>query len=180
MDLKQAQRNINNFLNELDNNRENDTLLIAKEARALIVRRVQNTGKDYRDKQMGTYSTNPLPLFYYDQILSKSQQLAAKKLQKIKGGVSYKDARKIAGRRTNFVDLTFSGAMWAGTVAIIDSQTPNSVTATITGRTQETRDKLEYNSIRYGNVLRLTDEEERQLEKARLDRINSLLGRYFK
>ena len=179
MDLRQAQNRINQFLNELDNTRERDTLLIAKEARALIVRRIQNTGKDYNQKQLGKYSNNPLPLFWYDDVLSSSQKKQAKKLQKQKGGVSYKDARKIAGRRTDFVDLTFTGKMWAGTVALIESADANSVTAVIKGRNKETQDKLNYNSKRYGNVLRLTKNEQFQIEKARLDRINNLLKVYF-
>ena len=178
MDVKSFNNKIQLLIRELDNNRDKETLLLAKEARALIVRRIQNEGKDANNKNLGSYSNNPLPSFFYDDILSTAQERKLRKEKSKKGrDLSYKEVRKLAGRQTGYVDLTFSGDMWKGTVALLEESTPNTSTATIKGKTLDVAKKLGYNSDRYGNILRVTKNEQTQLEQARLDRLIGTIKR---
>ena len=176
MDVQEFNKRIKQVINTLDSTRDRDVLLLAKEARALIVRRIQNEGEDVNNKPLGNYSTNPLPDFYYDSILTSTQKKKFRRERKKKGrGLSYKEVRDLAGRQTKVVDLTFTGKMWANTVAILEESTPNKSTATITGKTIDTLNKLGWASDRYGNVLRLTKNEQTQIENARIERLINVI-----
>lgn len=181
MDINKLRTSISKLIAELDSTRERDTLLIAKEARALIVRRIQKDGKDAAGKSFGKYSNNPLPTFFYDNILTNSQKNKVRaKARKEGRSLSYKEVRETTGRQTRFVDMTFTGDMWKGTVAIIESQDRDSVTAAITGKTKDVLLKLGYNSARYGNILKLSEDELKKINLAALNRIERIIGKFLK
>lgn len=168
-----------NFINKLQlirqditANRPTETLLMAKELLALVRRRIQNTGRDYNEQPLGSYSDNDLPaFFYYNKSLNASGEQAVKKAQKAGTGLSYKEFRRANNRQTEFVDLNFSGTMWREYDAEIIAANDLSATARINPRTPRSQNVAGYNAKRYGEFIRPTDNERKMLIQANRERV---------
>lgn len=87
---------------------------------------------------------------------------------------SYSKQRSRKGRQTRFVDLSYSGRMWANTHVRTIRRRPFGTIVRVEGRNIDTKNKIRYNTNRYGvNILELTEKEvsilrrnkRRQLEK---------------
>lgn len=168
-----------NFINKLQlirqditANRPTETLLMAKELLALVRRRIQNTGRDYNEQPLGSYSDNDLPaFFYYNKSLNASGEQAVKKAQKAGTGLSYKEFRRANNRQTEFVDLNFSGTMWREYDAELIAANDLSAVAVINPRTQRSEKVAGYNAKRYGDFIRPTDDERKMLIQANRERV---------
>lgn len=165
----------------LANNREAETLIIAREARALIVRRIQNEHKDYAGQSFGGYSTNDLPLFYfYGKSLNAGNEKKVRAAGKKNGGkLSYLEMRQLNNLQTDAVDMTFSGGMWKETTAEIQSSNFEKTVATITGRTNRADKLLGYNSEQYGDILRLSAMEIDMVQRANKQRVMKIIRQVF-
>ena len=166
--------------NDLIKNRAIETELIGREALALVRRRIQNSGKDFAGADIGSYSTVQLPAFFYfgksaNNAGENKVKQAAKKGQKI----SYKDFREFNNRETNFVDLTFTGAMWREMDVKVVQNTVEKTVATIEPRTARSKKVADYNSLRYGNILRLSKDESRMLRIANFNRVLKVFQKYL-
>lgn len=76
----------------------------------------------------------------------------------------YKSYKKRKGRYKGHVDLDLTGRMWGNTGVVENRKSPKGgFFVTIAGRNQETQDKLDWNSERYGDVLRLSAKEQEEL-----------------
>jgi hypothetical protein len=165
----------------LTNNRDSETLIIAREARALIVRRIQNDRKDAMGQSYGGYSDNDLPLWFYrGKSLNIGNEKKVQAAGKKQGGkLSYVDFRRLNNLQTEAVDMTFTGGMWKETTADIIASTPDRSVATITGRTNRARKLLGFNSERYGDVLKLSKLEVDMLERANKQRVLKIIRQVF-
>jgi hypothetical protein len=173
-------RRLNLIKNELVKTRPIETELIGREALALVRRRIQSTGKDYANADLGSYSTVQLPAFFYfgksaNNAGENKIKAAAKKGQK----VSYKELREFNNRETSFVDLTFTGAMWREMDVRTSQNSVEKSVATIEPRTARSKKVADYNSIRYGNILRLSKDESRMLRIANFDRVVKVFRKYL-
>lgn len=79
----------------------------------------------------------------------------------IPGG--YKEFRELHGRRTDFVDFTFSGRMWNNIKLVSDRGELNSGKAVIKPTLELEKKKLEGNTKRRGEILGLSKGEEKIL-----------------
>lgn len=76
---------------------------------------------------------------------------------------AYLKRKTNAGRYRGFVDFTLSGDMWKGTT-VIDSKVEGTKTiVTVGGNSQETKNKLTWNSESRGNLLNLSDKEQQNI-----------------
>jgi len=106
----------------------------AMDTTALIVHRIQEQGNNYKDVQLGNYTSEP-----------------------------YKKKRESKGRQTDYVDLTMTrgGAGMFGSTGIVSETFDGKVVnVTVAGRDEFTANKLEWNSDRYGDVLEVSKKEE--------------------
>jgi hypothetical protein len=78
-------------------------------------------------------------------------------LFEIPGG--YKQFRELNGRQTQWVDFSFSGDMWRDISIISDTSEHNSGVVRIGAKRAENDDKLEGNTKRKGEILKLSNEE---------------------
>ena len=152
--------------------RQSDAILIGKESLALVRRRIQNTGEDSFGSDFEGYSDNPLPPFFFiGKSVNASGENRVRRAQKEGTGLSYKEFRQANNRRTDIVDLTFTGAMWREMDVFIQSNENTSTTVSIKPRTERSRKVAAFNSERYGNILRMSKNEISTIRKANLDRV---------
>jgi len=179
--IKQFISLLDNLKNDLITERPNETLLIAKEALALIRRRIQTEGEDLNGVQLGHYSDVPLPPFYFDNKSINASGAKAVEAAKKKGvGLSYKGFRRANNLPTDKVTLTFTGGMWREMDVQITENDQNKTTALIEPRTARSRQVALYNSERYGNILGLSKDEIRILRIANLNRVKKSINKYLK
>ena len=130
--------------------------------KSLVQLRIQEEGKDADGGQLkfgqsSPYSTKGVPAFFLKgKELNAGARTFLETKQKKGELVSYLEWRSANNLQVQHVDLTFTGRMWANT-QLIDQQISNTAVRVIVGgRSPETQDKLQWNSDRYGDVLRLS------------------------
>lgn len=173
----------------------------------LITGRIINEGKDATGKQLGTYSNNPLPLFFFQNkstgvgaerkidSLVKSKKKALATGEKFRG-VSYAEFRQANNLPTDHVTLSFTGET-LGDIGVIDEKVENRLVRTTIGA-KNTKTKAKYNAKgqrvgenkteqildylgeRYGeDILAATPEEEKILADAFDDELQIFINKYF-
>lgn len=181
MTIREFANRLSLIKNDLIKNRANEAFLIAKEALALVRRRVQNEGEKSDGTQFGDYSTEPLPAyFFFGKSLNASGAKAVQKAAKSGKGISYKDFRRANNRPTDKIDLTFSGAMWREMEVTIIANDTEKTTAAVTPRTERSKKVAGYNSERYGDILRLSKTEIGMLNAANLERVKKSFRKFLK
>lgn len=148
---------------------------IAKDAKAIIENRVQETGINAKGSSFASIRQ------YSDAYLKAKQHLTVSGKGKVrKGKTSDKKGNVIQGRYRGFVDFTASGAMWnninvIAEQAVIDQ---SGIRVIVDARSQENKDKLDGNVSGNGKwsgrgqILELSDDE--------LDRLRESLEINFK
>jgi len=157
---------------------------VAHDASAAVARRVQETGKNYLGNSFKPYSTKPM---LTSGTTSKSKaiwnQLASSKtsrreldwvtikrrgknirLFELKGG--YKEMRRRETLQTGYKDFSFSQVMWNsyGVKRTVNSK--GKVVVTIGGKTQDSQDRIDWNSKREGvEIINISDQELKKLAK---------------
>lgn len=151
---------------------------VARTGLSLLRNRIINDGQNSKGESLGSYSTNPLPAYFYEGkgISAGADEKLKKSQKKGKEGVSYKDWREFNGLQTNHIDLKFSGDMWRdidvisnessahGVVTIVGAK--NSITRKSGKSSLKTDDLMEFNSDRYGDIMAISQEEENELAMA--------------
>lgn len=186
MDINQFNDKVNAMLTALPQAVQTINEGLALSAIPLIVNRLVDLGTDGAGKKLGTYSTNPLPTFFYlhkglGSGADAKLEALVKKRRKEEGenfkGISYKEFREINNRPTNFVTLSFTGETLGdigvlsnvinGFVVITTIGEQNKVSKKSGNKTITTKQVLEYLSERYGtNLLALNEEEQTQIANA--------------
>lgn len=81
----------------------------------------------------------------------------------IPGG--YKQFRELNGRQTKWVDFSFSGEMWRDITIISNTSEHQAGVVKIGAKREDNNEKLEGNTKRKGEILKLSEEEITQLEQ---------------
>lgn len=176
--------NILNFVNslkglasELINTREQESIIIANDAMALVRLRVQTDKEDADGFEFGQYSEAVVPQWMlYGKSLSDGAE------ETIKEGdwfQSYKDLREANNLETDAIDFTFSGDMWRNTGISNINNTAFSTTVSLGGQTDFASEKLSYQEPNHGNIIAMSDEEEQTVIEAHEERISNLITKYL-
>jgi hypothetical protein len=152
-------------------------LRMAANAKADIQERVQEKGQKANGASFENYSTNPLPLFFFE---GKGRKSAAAKItaKNYPDGLSYAGFRQLNGLQTAFVDLTFSGDMFRDIKARQTGPLGRHVyTARIGAERKDNQDKIRWNTRRKGVFLALTTEEKEKIKASYKIQIQNLIKR---
>lgn len=106
---------------------------IATQTKSLIQERIQEFGLNSQEAELTAYST------------------------------AYKKVRTKKGLQTNHTDLTSTGQMWRGTRITEAGQAGAGYEVTVTGADGFSKNKLNWNSDRYGDVLQPSAKEEAKM-----------------
>ena len=145
---------------------------IAAEALTMIKQRVQQTGTNAKGSKYAPYSTSKMLTNCSTMTLSACSKIAGSKekrkelgwvtinghrLFNLPGG--YKQFRELHGRQTNFVDFSFTNAMW-NDINVISKDSDHKRGVAIIGAKQEMeKKKLSGNTKRRGDILDLSPKE---------------------
>lgn len=166
--------------------------LLAESAIPDIIIRLTDLGIDGSGKKLGSYSTNPLPTFFFlgkatgsdaDDKLKETIKKKRKTEGKSFKGISYKEFREINNLPTNFVTLSFTGDTLSDLAVIQKEVQKNNVIITIGAAGKKTKatynakgekkgeistaDVLDYLAGMYGEeILGMTKQEEEKLANA--------------
>jgi hypothetical protein len=154
--------NVNNLINGISQRLPSTMQVIGSDAIAVIKTRIQQRGESADGSRFPGYSTKEVPSFFFE---GKGKR----KLKKDSFGetilqqndfLSYKQWREENGLQTDYVDMTFTGEMMRSLKIIEQGNTPDGYAVKIAGGTEEGDQKFDWNSKRYGDVLRVSKEEE--------------------
>lgn len=179
---------VNSFLSEVKNEAPVINAKITRSGLSLIHDRILNEGIEGK-----SYSTNPLPMFYFTgksiSAGGEAKVKATEKRNKKAGipGISYTDFRQANNLQTNHVDLRLSGDMWrdmdvlesnaSGFKVITTAGSKNSITYK---DGQTTGKVVGYLAERYGDFLTPTKQEEEILDNALDEELQNIINTYFK
>lgn len=181
--LRDLSKKMRALITLIDNERERDLLLIAKDTKALVANRVQNSGLDSDEKPLPSYSTSGVPAYLlFNAEKPNGAKIGAdyKKLDDKYGPlVSYRDRREHYGLPTSKTTLTYTGEMWHGIDVWTASKTADTVTVHIGGTTEESINRLQWNTSRYGDFLQPSAEEEGIIQAAAFERRSKQIKKIF-
>lgn len=192
IDFEELKRRVDRMLKGLPERMGMINELLAESAIPLIVTRLVDMGTDGAGHKMGSYSTNPLPTFFYlgkstgsgsDEKLKAAVKAKRKKEGKNFKGISYKEFRELNGKPTNFVTLSFTGETLADLGIIQKAVEKDNVIISVgaQGKTTKakrdasgnvvgnisTADVLDFLAARYGDeILGLNAQEQQILDNA--------------
>lgn len=142
--------------------------------KSLVQERIQREG--FGEK----YSTNDIPAFY---LRGKERNAAGRRYLEDNNLdddlVTWGAFRKAQGLQTEFVDLTYSGRMFAGLVVIEKFTDGTRFVARLGGSDQEVDKKLDWNSQRYGDFLQPNAFEAAEIDEIVQDEFESLLNKFL-
>lgn len=131
--MNQLVQNIEDLINDLPVIVGDIILQIGLDGKALIQRRVQEEGKTASGESTGLYS------------------------------IPYGKRRAKKGRQINFVDVTDTGEMWRSIGFKEKKQNNKESIVTIAGRDEFTQNKINWNSEKKFEILKLSESEEETL-----------------
>jgi hypothetical protein len=178
MTFEQWQDKVEGVIRDTSYNFGNLMLSVAMTANTLMKQRVTEKGEMADGSKFAPYSTKPLSVSEKTYGMTKGTWGAIKskyskgelklkgaerKAYKLAGG--YKEYRETGGRQTSHVDFVFTGRMMAD-IDIVSPRTDLDMgRAVIKARTREQEAKLENLTELKGDILALSDSEERELNE---------------
>jgi hypothetical protein len=165
MNLQAFIGKIDNAISKLEKQAPRINLKQAAAAKAMVQERVQERGENATGGSFGNYSTKPLPTYFFEDSGTAAARKAIK-AKKYKDGVSYDEWRKLNGLNNPFVNFTFTGSMFRN-IGVVQTGTRgrNVYTAKIAGKSQETNDKIEWNTKKKGAFMALSNKEVSDIKK---------------
>lgn len=128
--MNQFDKNLQNLIDNLPVVISDNLLSLTTDAKALIQQRVQEKGLNANNTKTPDYSP------------------------------AYANRRKKKGLQTGYMDLTFTGEMFRS-IGVTDKKTEGEKTIiTLAGRDEFTQNKIDWNSEKQFEVLKLSKEEE--------------------
>lgn len=174
MDLNDFKNSLITLINEINNTREEESVIIAQELAATVRDRVQNDKEDAQGASFGTYSTAVVPQWYF-----YNRALSGGALDRIKAGAwfqSYEDARAANNLPIDAVNFTFSGDMFRQIGVTNIENVGFSTSVSYGGQTEYAKNILEYQAPKYGNIIQFSDEEKQTVLDAHRERIFNKLN----
>lgn len=139
---------------------------IGQNAVLLIKNRIQEKGEDADNKRLPPYSTTEVPpFFYWNKATNEGGRNIVRQRQKQKRGLSYRDfkAANNGAASVEVTNLTFTGEMFRGLKIVEQGDKGGEYLVRVGGSTTSSDDRIDWNSERYGDILRLSKEEEEVL-----------------
>jgi hypothetical protein len=162
---------------EINATREYESVLVGKEATALIRNRVQTEKLNAEGQPFGQYSRALVPQwFFYNKSLSLG---ADKKLKTGDWFVSYADFKEYNNQDPNDINFTFTGDMWRNTGVNSVKSTDSTTTVTIGGQTTRAQNIQEWQEPRYGNILETNENERQLIKEAHEERLKKIINKYL-
>jgi hypothetical protein len=146
-DISQLSTDINSFLNDVLDELPGIVESAALTANAKIKDRIQKTGIDANGNSLKPYS---------------------EKYEKRK-------AARYGEESIRVTNLTLTGNMWRETQLIETTDTGSEIVATVGARTTDAADKIDYNSERYGDIMRLNTKEQNEINGDMIADIDTLV-----
>jgi len=187
MNIQEFNNSVNAFMSDLESQAPIINAGITRSGLSLIHNRILNDGIEGK-----SYSTNPLPSFFFTgKSISAGGEAKVKAIEKKNkklgiSGISYSDFRDANNLQTNHVDLRLSGDMWRD-MDVLESSGTLKVT-TIAGSKnsitykdgQTTGQVVGYLAERYGDFLTPTKQEETILDNALDEELQNIINQHFK
>lgn len=204
LDLNQFNQKVGAMLGALPDYLVRSNAILGRTALSLVRSRLINQGEDATGKKFGSYSSNPLPTFFFthkglgsgadkafDAYVKKQRKLLGKNFK----GVSYEEFRRLNNRPTDFVTLSFTGET-LNDLDVLESKQNGRVINTIVGSknsikkakykadgtnagTIGTEDVLEHLANKYGDLLALSEKEEQEISLAFDEGLQKFINQYL-
>lgn len=164
---------------DLVSSRETVAVQVASNLLAQVENRIIQKGEGSEGVKLPGYSTKQVPkYFFYGKSRNAGADGRVRKSKKTT--LSYQDFRQLNNLQTQHVDLYFTGEMWRGTGVTVTKSLFTQTQVTIQGRTKPAKDKIEWNSARYGGSILKPQKDEieaarRAYQKDRINRIKRFL-----
>lgn len=138
--------------NVLETTMDEDAVEVAHNLYAQIQNRIIQTGKDSGGAKLKPYSQKQVPkYFYYGRSRSAGADTRVRSVKK--QTISYEEFHRLNNLQTGHTDLYFTGEMWGGTGVQITTRLFFFRSVEISGRTHNARQKIDWNSERYGGSI---------------------------
>ena len=186
MDINELNQKLDNLVEDVNQNIGNTMVQIGSEALIYIRDRVMNSGINAEGQKYEPYSTKPMLVgckgfknkANCSRVFGKKKNKDLKwvtldrtnnegkkiRLAVLDGG--YKEFRQLNDLQTGFVDFAFSGRMWANIKIKSDQSEHSNGVVRIGATTDEDNKKLEGNTRRKGDILKLSANEIESIRKS--------------
>ena len=180
-DFKELIENFENLKNNIDNILLNESKILALNAKALSERTIKEKGFG------ATYSTNPsyVDYFYGSALNNKGKDFVKKSLNSKNESdrfATWAKFRAVQGLQSNFVDLTYTGKMFAGMIPGETVLKDGVYYTYFAHNNKEGADKMNANFERYGDFIgkALLGENMENLKKIMTDNLYNEFLKYLK
>lgn len=173
--LRNLVNNLRALKNDILTSRETVAVQIASNLLAQVENRIIQKGEDADGVKFPGYSTTPVPKFWFYG--TGRTRTFDDKVKKFPGNtLSYKQARVLDNLQVDRVDFFRTGEMWQHTGVEITKRLFAFTQVSIKGKTKEARDKIGWNSDRYGTYVLKPQKGEVEKERRayQIDRINRI------
>ena len=165
------------IVEELNAQREDNTILIADEVMKQVRTRVLDKKVDADGSAFGQYSQALLPqwFFYGKSIVDGAED-------ELRAGpwfVSYAKFRELNNRDSGDINFYFTGDLWRNTGVVQVQNDADVTTVTIGGQDARSQDILAWQEPRYGNIIEASEEEREFAQEAHRERIFGTINRFL-
>ena len=177
MDLNEFANKMRQAAEEINANRETESARIANDAAQAVRVRVETDQTTAEGGSFGTYSQAVVPQW---MLTGRSPSAGADAI--IKKGPwfqSYADLRAANNKNNDEINFNFSGLMWDETGITSIKDDGETCTATIGGQTPYSDELIGYHSDRFGNILELSEIEEKKIYDGHRERITNIINKYL-
>lgn len=161
---------------------------MAVNAYAMMKSRVINEGTIGENKNLGEYSDNKLPSFFFKgKAANNSGETFYEKAKKSGEGISYKEWREANNRPTDHVTLSFTGTTF-NDIGVVKQLVEGTKVVTIVASKntknrsngKSTSEITSYLKDQYGDFLQPNQQEEKVLQQFLDNEVNKLIKQAFK
>jgi hypothetical protein len=165
-------------IQKMKDDRLKNAVIIAGDALALVINRIQNKGIDADGGKFKEYYKEPVPIMFLRPGINKAKQERFEKDVKAKKTVaSPYDWRRYMGLPNNFRNFTITGEMIRSFHAKVAEHTDFVTVVELRASDAENQQKLNGASFNMGrSILELNDLEKEMVEKANTERQRKLLN----
>lgn len=177
MNIEEYRKNIRHAIADLESSRANLMLAQATIAISLIKKRVQKDGEKADGSSYGKYSQAKVPYWFFENKESTRNAKAQAKQMRDNVGffASYDDWRKQHGLQIDHKDFTFTGRMMQSIKPTLIQHSATKTTINVGSNIPHEQKKLQYNSQREGELLRLSLKEETVIKAGNTARVIKIL-----
>ncbi len=165
------------IVEELNAQREDNTIQIAGEVMKQVRTRVQDKKINADGSVFGQYSQALVPQwFFYGK---SNTDTAEADLRAGPWFVSYAEFRELNNLDSGDINFTFSGDLWRNTGVVQVQNDADITTVTIGGQDTRSQDILAWQVPRYGNIIEANEEEVEFAFEAHRERIFGTINRFL-